>query len=80
MTKVGTEWDAYLRLIATNPSWTITTKWGSYPLSFLNFRQYLVNAYGRLQVHSRAEALAATEGAVLEQPPRKPRGGRYERG
>lgn len=58
----GTNWEAYRRLITTDPSWTATVlpkysrKPISYSLSFINFKQHLTNAYGRLHVGSLQEA------------------------
>lgn len=64
--KGGTQWDAYIRILDNDPTWTIHKKFTdrrrkpfSYNLTFVNFRQHIANAYGRLGVHNRQDAFAA---------------------
>ena len=62
----GTEWEAYSRLVESG-RWMVPYNTPKIPplhrklheLTFLNFRQHLINAYGRLQAHSLREALHA---------------------
>lgn len=55
--KGGTQYQAYLRLLDNDPSWTAQTQYGPADLSFLNFKQHLTNAYGRLHVSGLKEAI-----------------------
>ena len=63
----GTEWKNYLHLVDSG-RWRVlyglktikhipSLRGKDYALTFLNFRQHLINAYGRLGAHNLREAL-----------------------